>query len=76
MQTIPPSAKTKAPPSIWNSPVVESLVIVAVNPAAEDPLPDVYIAKEAACSTNFKNCDLAVEGSPMRSILISPLRTV
>jgi len=39
MQTIPPSAKTKAPPSIWNSPVAKSFVIDAVRPAADEPLP-------------------------------------
>lgn len=26
--------------------------------------------------TNFNNCDLAVEGSPIKSILISPLNFV
>ena len=41
IQTMPPSASTKAPPYIWNSPVVESLVMVAVRPAADEPLPEV-----------------------------------
>ncbi len=47
MQTIPPSAKTKAPPYIWNSPVAKSFVIEAVRPAAEEPFPLVYTAIEA-----------------------------
>ena len=76
MHTIPPSARTNAPPSIWNSPVLASLVMVAVRPAAEDPLPDVYTAIDAVCSTNFKNWDLAVEGSPMSRMLMSPLSMV
>ena len=76
MQTIPPSAKTKAPPSIWNYPVELSLVILAVRPAAEDPFPEVYTAMEAVCSTNLRNCDLAVDGSPISNMFISPLRRV
>lgn len=39
MQTTPPSAKTKAPPSKLNCLVLGSLMIAAVNPAAEEPLP-------------------------------------
>lgn len=76
IQTIPPSAKTNAPPSIWNYPVAKSLVIDAVRPAADDPLPLVYTAIEAVFYTNFKNWDLAVEGSPKSNTLMSPLRTV
>lgn len=51
-------------------------MIVAVRPAAEEPLPLVYIPIDAACSTNFKNCDLAVEGSPISKRLMSPLSFV
>ena len=71
MQTTPPSAKTIAPPSIPNSPVFASLIIDAVRPAAEEPLPDVYTAIGAVLSTNFKNCDFAVLGSPINRTLIS-----
>lgn len=76
IHTIPPSAKTRAPPSIWNYPVEGSLFILAVKPAAEEPFPLVYTAMEAVCSTNLRNWDLAVEGSPMSKTLISPLRMV
>jgi len=55
MQTIPPSAKTIAPPSNWNSPLEGSLIILAVRPAAEEPFPEVYTAIGATLSTNFKN---------------------
>lgn len=36
----------------------------AVRPAAEEPLPEVYTAIGAVLDVNFRNCDLAVEGSP------------
>lgn len=39
MHTTPPSAKTIAPPSNWNSPVLGSLITDAVRPAAEEPFP-------------------------------------
>jgi hypothetical protein len=39
IHTIPPSAKTIAPASIENSPEPGSLIILAVSPAAELPLP-------------------------------------
>jgi hypothetical protein len=48
----------------------------AVRPAAEDPLPLVYTEIGATLSTNFKNCDLAVDGSPRSSTLISPLNLI
>ena len=73
MQTTPPSARTIAPPSSWNSPVAASLITEAVKPAAEDPFPLVYTDIGAILSTNFKNYDLATEGSPSKSTLISPL---
>ena len=39
----------------------------AVRPAAEEPLPLVYTAMGAVLEVNFRNCDLAVEGSPART---------
>ena len=48
----------------------------AVRPAALEPLPDVYTEMGATCSTNLRNCDLAVEGSPSISTLMSPLMRV
>ena len=41
MQTTPPSARTIAPPSMANSPEFGSLIIEAVRPAADEPLPEV-----------------------------------
>lgn len=76
IQTIPPSAKTRAPPSIWNYPVEESLEMLAVNPAADEPLPEVYTAMADVCSTNLRNWDLAVEGSPISRTFMSPLKIV
>lgn len=55
IQTTPPSARTIAPPSSWNSPVAWSLKTEAVRPAAEDPFPLVYTEIGATLSTNFKN---------------------
>ena len=43
----------------------------AVRPAADDPLPEVYTQMGAVFSTNLRNCDLAVDGSPIRSTLTS-----
>lgn len=40
MQTTPPSARTMAPPSSWNSPDA-SFRTEAVKPAADEPFPDV-----------------------------------
>lgn len=48
----------------------------AVSPAAEDPFPEVYTAMGAVLDANFRNCDLAVDGSPSRSTLMSPRRCV
>ena len=55
IQQIPLSAKTKAPPSnvIW--PVESSLVIAAVKPAPEEPLPVVYIPLGVILDINFNN---------------------
>jgi len=71
MQTHPPSANTIAPPVSMNSPL-PSLMTDAVRPAAEEPLPEVYTHMGAVWCTNLRNCDLAVDGSPMRSTLTSP----
>ena len=46
----------------------------AVKPAAEEPLPEVYTHTGAVRSTNFKNCDFAVDGSPRRRTFTSPLK--
>ena len=73
MQTHPPSASTMAPPSRWNSPSPPRMTD-AVRPAAEEPLPLVYTQIGAVFSTNFKNCDFAVDGSPINSTLTSPRR--
>mmetsp|Transcript_19716 Transcript_19716/g.45707 ORF Transcript_19716/g.45707 Transcript_19716/m.45707 type:complete len:229 (-) Transcript_19716:926-1612(-) len=74
MHTTPPSASTIAPPSRKNSPVFGSLTTVAVRPAAEEPLPDVYTEIGAAFSMNLRSWDLAVEGSPSIRMLMSPRR--
>ena len=44
----------------------------AVSPAALEPLPEVYTAMGAASWMNLSICDLAVEGSPSSSTLMSP----
>ena len=72
MHTQPPSAKTIAPPSNMKPPS-ESLTTDAVKPAAEDPFPEVYTQIGAVFSTNLRNCDLAVDGSPINRTLTSPL---
>ncbi len=51
-------------------------MILAVKPAADEPLPLVYTAIDAVFYTNFKNCDLAVDGSPNNNTFISPLKIV
>ena len=76
MHTIPPSARTIAPPSSWNSPELASLITEAVSPAAELPLPLVYTEIGAHLSTNFRNYDLATDGSPKSRTLISPLNLI
>merc|ERR1711892_881351 len=43
MQQIPRSDRTNAPDSSTRSPESGSLVMYAVRPTAEDPLPEVYI---------------------------------
>jgi len=49
------------------------LITDAVKPAAEDPLPLVYTQIGATLSTNFKNYDLATDGSPKSNTFKSPL---
>ncbi len=56
--------------------VIRTCTTVAVRPAAELPLPLVYTAMGATRETYFRNCDLAVEGSPSSSTLMSPRRLV
>lgn len=48
----------------------------AVKPAADEPLPLVYTEMGATLSTNFKNYDFAVEGSPSSNTLMSPLSLI
>lgn len=50
-----------------------SLDIAAVNPTADDPLPEVYIDLGATLCDYCNNCDLAVDGSPTNNIFISDL---
>ena len=71
MHTHPPSAKTIAPPSRRNSPSPPRMT-EAVRPAADEPFPLVYTQIGAVFSTNFRNCDLAVDGSPINNTLTSP----
>ena len=55
IQQIPLSAKTNAPPSNTISLVSGSLVIVAVKPAPDEPLPVVYIPLGVIWDMNFKS---------------------
>jgi len=55
------------------SPVSTSLNTEAVRPAAVDAFPLVYIALGKKLLIYFKNCDLAVEGSPTMQMFKSPL---
>ena len=54
------------------SPVSESLVTVAVRPAAVDALPEVYTVRGRMEHTYLRKLDFAVEGSPTRQQLMSP----
>lgn len=64
--------------SIWGerglnaSPVSMSVVTAAVRPTPDEPRPVVAIARWATCSTKRRNCDLATDGSPISSRLMSP----
>ena len=71
MQQIPSSLKIKAPLSKMYSCVQGSFLTLAVNPIALAPRPFVYIPLGDILLTCCKNCDLAVEGSPNRHILMS-----
>ena len=64
MQQMPLSASMSAPASMPYSPVSGSLATDAVKPAAVEPLPAVYTARGRKSTTYFRNCDLAVDGSP------------
>mmetsp|Transcript_29921 Transcript_29921/g.85489 ORF Transcript_29921/g.85489 Transcript_29921/m.85489 type:complete len:237 (-) Transcript_29921:620-1330(-) len=75
MHTMPPSASTMAPPSRLKPPPGEDTML-AVRPAALEPLPLVYTATGATFSANLRNWLLAVPGSPSSSMLLSPLMRV
>lgn len=72
MQT-PLSASTKAPASRVHSLVTGLRCTYAVKPTADAPWPVVKTALGAIFSMYFKNCDLAVPGSPQMRTLMSPL---
>lgn len=76
IKIIPPSASTIAPASRLVSPVSWSFFTAAVSPTLEVPRPVVLIASGAVPMTYRKSCDLAVEGSPISRMLMSPLRCV
>lgn len=76
IQQTPPLAITSAPASSVNYPLDPSRVILAVKPAALLPLPLVYTDISLALSMNLRSCDLAVLGSPISKILISPLKVI
>lgn len=54
-----------------NIPVSMSVKTAAVNPTPEEPRPVVAMASGAMLSTKRSICDLAVEGSPTISTLMS-----
>ncbi len=72
IHTRPWSPNTTAPASNIIMPVL-SLTTAAVNPAAVEPLPDVYNPLGASLAQNFNISDFAVPGSPTRNTLMSPL---
>ena len=74
MQHMPLSDKTNAPLSNMISLVSGSFVMYTVRPTADEPLPDVYIPLGAILCTYYRSCDFAVEGSPHKRMLISPLK--
>lgn len=51
-------------------------MMAAVRPAAELPLPEVNIDNGATLLTNLSIYDLAVDGSPIKRMLISPLSLI
>jgi hypothetical protein len=51
--------------------VFHTLVTYAVNPTADEPLPEVYMPLGAILCTYCSSCDLLVPGSPTRRTLIS-----
>ncbi len=52
------------------------MTTVAVRPAAEEDLPEVYTARGRNAATYFSSCDLAHEGSPTIATLMSPLKFI
>ena len=72
MRQTPWSASTKAPASNVHSLLIGFRRTYAVKPTAEAPWPVVNTALGAIFSTCFKNCDLAVPGSPQSNTFISP----
>jgi hypothetical protein len=53
-----------------------SLLIAAVRPTPEEPLPVVYTPRGATDAIYLSSCDLATPGSPIKHILMSPLYEV
>ena len=72
MYAIPPLIKGRTPAiaSILPSDV---LIIPIVKPAAEAPLPEVYIDLCVILSASTSNTDFAILGSPANSMLMSAL---
>jgi hypothetical protein len=52
-----------------------SLLIAAVRPTPEEPLPVVYTPRGATDAMYFSSCDLATPGSPIKQMFMSPLFT-
>ena len=48
--------------------VTGSFITLAVRPAAEEPLPLVYIAIGEVFVTNFRICDFPTPGSPIQAL--------
>ena len=71
IQAMPLSASTTVPASSIIMPVL-SLTTAAVKPAAVEPLPDAYKPRGASLEAYFNNSLLAVPGSPMNRIFMSP----
>ncbi len=70
--TNPWSPSTTAPASNIIIPVL-SRTTAAVNPAAVEPLPEVYKPRGAILAQNFNISLFAVPGSPTKNTLMSPL---
>lgn len=72
IQHTPMSASTRAPAYRKTSLVKGSIVIAAVSPTPELPLPDVYTPLGAIWAMCLSSWDFAMPGSPIRPMLISP----